>query len=91
MQGTCRPREVQAGKEQAHLPARAAGEGLGEERELQARLHPGAFYCKTIAERSSSLSLLLLTLPKDLCHPTAHPSLPRPLHGGSQLLGRKAP
>lgn len=73
---------MQAGKEQARLPAQAAGEGLGEEGELQAQLHPGAFYCKTIAEKSSSPSLLLLTLPKDLCHPTAHPSLPRPLPGG---------
>ena len=79
MQGTRSPCEVQAGKERAHLPVQAAGEGLGEEGELQAQLHPGAFYCKTIAERSSSPSLLLLILPKDLCHPTAHPSLPRPL------------
>lgn len=78
MQGTRSPREVQAGKEQARLPAR---EGLGEEGELQAQLHPGAFYCETIAERSSNPSLLLLTLAKDLCHPTAHPSLPCPPSG----------
>lgn len=77
MQGT---RSHGAGREGASSsPGQSQGRPWGRG-ELRAGLHPGAFCCTTMVWRSSSPSLLLLTLPQDLRSP----------HGRSQLRGHGA-
>ena len=60
---------------------RQPGKALGK-RELHAQLHPGAFYCETIAERSSS-SLPALTHPHPRSCATLRLTLPVLLRGAA--------
>lgn len=99
MQGTRSPCEVQAEKGQAHLPAQADREGLGEEGGTPGTAPPRRFLLQNNSGEEQQ-SLPALTHPAQGPVPPYGSPCPAPSsargcpgglqHGRSQLLGRKA-